>query len=340
MSTSELRKDIGRLLWVGFEGTELDDRLRDTLSAGDAGGVTLFARNLPKHGDETDVLALRRLNDELHEAGRASGEKLLISVDQEGGRVQRIKAPAKHYPPMLSVAPGSDEEALAAVRALGGTMGAELAQWGFDIDFAPVLDVHTNPANPIIGDRAFGEKPESAAKRALAFADGLQDAGILPCGKHFPGHGDTATDSHLALPRLDHDMGRLGEIELAPFVSGIAANIPMLMTAHVVFAALDATVPATLSKTVITGLLRDELGYEGVVISDDLDMRAIADNYGVGDAAIRAVHAGCDVLLLCRNLAHQEEARGALFEKARGDAAFRKRISGSAARVRRLSSLS
>lgn len=336
VSNSELRNDIGRLLWIGFEGTTVDDRLRATLEAGDAGGVTLFARNLPKNSEGTDLRALRQLNDALHEAGRASGEELLISVDQEGGRVQRVKAPAEHYPPMMRAEPGHGPDALAGLKALGHRMGAELCEWGFDIDFAPVLDVHTNPANPIIGDRAFGETPEIVAARALAFAEGLQAAGILPCGKHFPGHGDTATDSHLALPRLDFAMERLREIELAPFVAAIAAGVPMLMTAHVVFASLDSAVPATLSPAVVTGLLRNELGYQGVVISDDLDMRAIADNFSVGEAAVTAIDAGCDVLLLCRSLEHQAEARGALLAKAREDAGFRAKISESAARVRKL----
>lgn len=336
MSSSELRKDIGRLLWIGFEGTHIDETLRATLEAGDAGGVTLFARNLPKNDAGIDLGALRELNDALHDAGRKSGDELLISVDQEGGRVQRIKAPAEHYPPMLSLSSGEAPKSTAEIEALGHKMGAELREWGFDIDFAPVLDVHTNPANPIIGDRAFGEEPEEAAERALAFAAGLQSAQMLPCGKHFPGHGDTATDSHLALPRLDHDMQRLRSVELVPFVRAIEAEMPMLMTAHVVFAALDDEVPATLSKTVITGLLREEFGYAGVVISDDLDMKAIADNFGVGEAAVAAIEAGCDVLLLCRSREHQVQARQALLEKASGDAVFRERISESAARVRRL----
>lgn len=332
----ELRKDVGRLLWIGFEGTSIDETLRATLEAGDAGGVTLFARNLPKSGDEIDLIALRELNDALHTAGAASGEELLISVDQEGGRVQRIKAPARHYPPMMRAEPGSDAEALVALTQLGKRMGAELVEWGFDIDFAPVLDVNTNPANPIIGDRAFGCEPDIVAARALAFASGLEAAGILPCGKHFPGHGDTATDSHLALPRLDFSLDRLRTIELAPFVKAIAARLPMLMTAHVIFAAVDAEVPATLSRAVVTGILREELGYDGVVVSDDLDMRAVADNFAVGEAAVQAIEAGCDVLLLCRNRAHQEEARDALIARALHDVAFRKRITESASRVRAL----
>jgi beta-N-acetylhexosaminidase len=316
----------------------VDADLRAVLAAGDAGGVTLFRRNLPtsEQGGATDLANLRALNEELHAVGAHSGDPLLISVDQEGGRVQRIKAPIEHYPPMFSFARQEDEPAGAAAEALGEKMARELVSWGFDIDFAPVLDVHTNAANPIIGDRAFSDKPEAAAHRALAFARGMQAGGILSCGKHFPGHGDTATDSHLRLPRLDHDLSRLREVELLPFVRAIEAKLPMIMTAHVVFAALDESVPATLSRKVITGLLREELGYAGVVVSDDLDMKAIADNFGVGDAAIAAIDAGCDVLLLCRNRDHQEEARTALHKEASKDSAFRERISESASRVRLL----
>jgi beta-N-acetylhexosaminidase len=336
VTDTDLRADIGRLLWIGFEGTEIDADLRAVLEGGDAGGVTLFRRNLPTRGDETDLDELTKLNDSLHQAGRQAGAPLLISVDQEGGRVQRVKAPVEHYPPMFSLASLPDEEAVARAEELGERMATELASWGFDIDFAPVLDVHTNPANPIIGDRAFSDQPEAAVLRALAFARGLQAGGILSCGKHFPGHGDTATDSHLSLPRLDHSLSRLREVELLPFVRAIEAGLPMIMTAHVVFAALDDSVPATLSPRVITGLLREELGYGGVVVSDDLDMKAIADNFGVGDAAVQAIEAGCDVLLLCRNREHQEEARVALHRAASTRPAFRGRVAQSAARVRAL----
>ncbi len=338
MSNADLRRDIGRLLWIGFEGTLVDSDLRSVLTTGNAGGVTLFRRNLPPAADGvgTDLQALRALNDDLHAAGAASGDPLLISVDQEGGRVQRIKAPIEHYPPMFSFASQGDAEAALAAEAMGKKMAAELRSWGFDVDFSPVLDVHTNPANPIIGDRAFSDKPEAAAHRALAFARGLAAGGILSCGKHFPGHGDTATDSHLSLPRLDHSLSRLREIELLPFARAVEAKIPMIMTAHVVFAELDSSVPATLSRRVITGLLREELGYQGVVVSDDLDMKAIADNFGVGDAAVAAIDAGCDLLLLCRNRDHQEEARSALHKAASESAAFRDRVAESASRLRLL----
>lgn len=325
----DLRRDVGQLLWIGFEsdapGGELERRLR----AGDAGAVILFRRNLPG-GDELDVEGLVALNQALHATAR--GERLLIAVDQEGGKVQRVRAPATIWPPMERLAGRPADLA----RRIGAAMGAELAALGFDIDFAPVLDVHTNPANPIIGDRAFGTEPEAAAERALAFADGLAAAGILSCGKHFPGHGDTDQDSHLALPRLPHGLDRLRAVELVPFARAAAAGVPMIMTAHVVFEALDPGVPATLSRRALTEVLRGELGYRGVIVSDDLDMKAIADHIGVADAAVGAIEAGCDSLLLCRDRGHQEIALEALVRAGEKSASIRARIGEAAAAVRRL----
>jgi beta-N-acetylhexosaminidase len=170
--------------------------------------------------------------------------------------------------------------------------------------------------------------------RALALAAGLAAGGVLACGKHFPGHGDTATDSHLELPRLEHAWERLDSVELLPFRRAAAAGLPMIMTAHVVFAALDESVPATLSPAVIDGLLRKRLGYGGVIVSDDLDMHAIAAHFGIGDAAVRAIAAGCDALLLCRDEGHQAEARNALIHAGERDSGLRARLGEAAARVR------
>jgi beta-N-acetylhexosaminidase len=260
-----------------------------------------------------------------------------VAVDQEGGSVQRLRAPGTPWPPMLQLDRIADDGAAAELaEAVGEAIGAELAAVGFDVDFAPVLDVHTNPANPVIGDRAFATTPERATVRALAFARGLERAGLLPCGKHFPGHGDTSTDSHLELPRVDHDLARLRRVELLPFARAAAAGLPMIMTAHVVFAAVDPDLPATLSPAVIGGVLRGELGYDGVVVSDDLDMKAIAAHFGAADAAVRAVAAGCDALLLCRDVAAQEAALAALVARGEADPAFRARIAQAAGRVREL----
>ena len=337
-----MRDDVGQLLWVGFPSTTVPAALAARLAAGQVGATILFKRNLAIEVSTTasgltqevcDLDALVALNAQLH-ARAPDGTPALIAVDQEGGLVQRVRAPATQWPPMRShdglAAP--DDEAVA--EQVGRAMGSELRALGFDIDFAPVLDVHTNPANPIIGDRAFGTDPELAARRALAFARGLDAAGMLACGKHFPGHGDTSTDSHLELPRIDHEWDRLEAIELLPFQRAAAANLPMIMTAHVVFAALDAARPATLSEAVVTGLLKKKLGYQGVIVSDDLDMNAIAAHMGADLAAVQAIRAGCDVLLLCRDENHQAQAEAALIREAEKDSAFRARVGEAAAKVR------
>jgi beta-N-acetylhexosaminidase len=217
---------------------------------------------------------------------------------------------------------------------VGLALGRELAALGFDLDFAPVLDVHTNERNPVIGDRAFGREAAAAARRALALAGGLARGGVLACGKHFPGHGDTTLDSHVALPRLDHGRARLDTVELLPFQRAAAAGLPMIMTAHVIVAAYDPAVPATLSPAVIDGLLRRRFGFDGVIVSDDLDMKAIADHFELGDAAVRAVRAGCDALLVSRIEAHQEAARAGLIRAGERDSAMRARLGQAAARVR------
>jgi len=320
-----VRQDIGQLLWVGFDGTEAPASLLSRIAAGEAGAAIVFGRNL------AGIEPLVALNRALHEAAPPD-TPLLVCIDQEGGSVQRVRAPATVWPPMLGLGrhPAGEEIAEAAGRGLG----TELAALGFDVDFAPVLDVHTNPANPVIGNRAFAETPDAVTRLAGAFARGLGAAGILACGKHFPGHGDTHTDSHLALPRVDHPLERLRSVELAPFAA--LRDLPMLMTAHVIFAALDPEVPATLSPRVVRDLLRGELGYQGLVLSDDLEMKAIADHFGFEDACVRAIAAGCDVLLLCHAEEMQHRAMAALVSAAEKDAELRRKIGESAARVRAL----
>ncbi len=338
---TSVRDDVGQLLWFGFEGTRAPTDLQRALAKGRAGATIVFKRNLAIGDAGCDLDELAELTRELHPRA-PDGTPALIAIDQEGGRVQRVRAPATEWPPMLSLDNLAEDGAGAGAgvgvdkvaEQVGRAMGTELAALGFDIDFAPVLDVHTNPDNPIIGDRAFARDPERAASRALAFARGLAAAGVIACGKHFPGHGDTHTDSHLELPRIDHDLARLESIELVPFRAAARAELPMIMTAHVVFAAIDPKVPATLSPAVIEGVLRQQLGYRGVIVSDDLDMKAIAASMDAGVAAVGAIRAGCDALLLCRDPAHQAAAEEALVREAERDAAFRVRVGSAATRVR------
>ncbi|MBW2278935.1 MAG: glycoside hydrolase family 3 protein [Deltaproteobacteria bacterium] len=240
------------------------------------------------------------------------------------------------WPPMLSFDRLDDEPAEAMAESVGRAMAVELAALGFDIDFAPVLDTHTNPDNPIIGNRAFATTPERVARRALAFASGLERGGLVPCGKHFPGHGDTTVDSHLELPRLEHDLDRLRAVELMPFERASAARLPLLMTAHVVFPAIEEGVPATLSRRVLTDLLRGELGYRGLVVSDDLDMKAVSRHFDVGEAAVAAVEAGCDALLLCRDTDAQRAAYESLVREAEARSTLRARVAAAAASIRSL----
>jgi beta-N-acetylhexosaminidase len=333
----DLRLDVGQLLWVGFDGCEPPPALLAELAAGEVGGVILFARNLPRRaGGELDLDGMCGLVGRLRAAVPPELPPLLVSIDQEGGRVQRLRAPATEWPPMFALDALAPREAVGLAREVGRAIGRELATVGIDLDFAPVLDVHTNPTNPIIGDRAFGTTPEAVADRALAFADGLAAAGVVACGKHFPGHGDTSTDSHLELPRVEASLARLHAVELAPFARAARAGLPTIMTAHVVFAAVDAARPATLSAAVVRGVLREELGYRGVIVSDDLDMRAVADHFGAGEAARLAIEAGCDALLLCRDRGAQAEARAALTAGARRSAALAARVAEAAAAVRAL----
>ncbi len=329
------------MLWVGFEGTAVPPALAAALVQGDYGATILFKRNLtltqvagggvlPQ--EVCDLDALEAMTRALH-VRSVGGAEALVAIDQEGGVVQRVKAPATQWPPMLSFDRFAPPEDAALAREVGEAMGSELRALGIDIDFAPVLDIHTNPGNPIIGDRAFGTEPEAVARRALAFAQGLADAGILACGKHFPGHGDTTTDSHLELPWVRHDRARLESIELAPFARAAAMQLPMLMTAHVMFPALDDRVPATMSASVITGILRQRMGYQGLIVSDDLDMAAVAREHGADAAAVAAVRAGCDVLLVCRDQAHMASVHDALRGAAETDAELRAKIGAAAARI-------
>jgi beta-N-acetylhexosaminidase len=319
----EIARAAGQLLSVGFEGTSVPPELRARVAAGEVGGVILFRPNIVDPPQLAELVAdLRRT--------APPDAPLLVSIDQEGGLVQRLRAPATVWPPMLSVGAAGDP---ARTEAVGRALGGELAAVGVGWNFAPVLDVHTNPANPVIGNRAFGTTPEAVVAHALAFWRGLRAAGILGCGKHFPGHGDTRTDSHHELPVVEHDAERLRRVELAPFAAAVGAGLEALMTAHVLYPALDPTWPATLSRRIATDLLRGELGFRGVLVSDDLGMKAVADRYAVGELATGTVEAGVDHLLIRGPVARQVAAFEAIVQAAETRASFRARVDESAARV-------
>lgn len=286
MPSVELARAAAELLTVGFQGRDLNDTLRRHLDRG-VSGVVLFSRNL---GTRTEIAQLIQAIKEY------AGRPVFVAVDQEGGVVQRLRDGFTRIPPMRAV--GSIGDA-ALTQRLGALVGKELRAVGVDVNFAPVLDVDTNPKNPVIGNRSFSRNPEVVAELGVAFARGLEDAGVASSGKHFPGHGDTFQDSHYDLPRLDHSVDRLRALELVPFRAFAEAGLASMMTAHVIFGALDDRYPATLSPKVLSDVLRTEIGYEGLVFSDDLEMKAIADHYGYDEAAILGIRAGVDNFLCC-----------------------------------------
>ncbi len=286
----------GQLLFCGFEGTAVPDDLAALVSDGRIGGVILFARNIES------PTQLRALTRDLHRLA-PEGAPLLIAIDQEGGRVQRLRSPWTEWPPMRKLGDLDDENLTAEFAT---ALARELIDFGIGLDFAPCIDVDTNPENPIIGDRSFGREPGVVARHAARFTRALQQAGVAACAKHFPGHGDTSTDSHLVLPRLDHDLERLREIELPPFRAAIDAGVASIMTAHILFPALDADRPATLSPDVMR-ILRRDLGYDGVVFSDDLEMKAVADHFSPTRLVDESLSAGVDSVLVCRDAALRDE---------------------------------
>lgn len=286
---ADVRRAAGRLIICGFDGTSISAELRELLREVQPLGVILFSRNIES------LEQLCELNRELK--ALHPNDPLLSSVDQEGGRVARIREPASVWPSLRKLGAIGDPQLVAAV---GKAIAIELRALNFDINYAPVLDVDVNPQNPVIGDRSFGSDARLVSRLGAAFITGLQSAGVGGCGKHFPGHGDTDKDSHLELPQVSHELPRLREVEWPPFSQAIAAGVGAIMTAHMVVAPLDENYPATLSSPVLNHL-RHELGFAGVIVSDDIEMKAVADHFGPNEIATLGVNAGVDVFLSCHD---------------------------------------
>lgn len=295
-----LGEKVGQLFMVGFEGTEMTSDLATWLASHRWGGVIIFGRNV------TSPAQLQRLIHDI-QAQMAGPDALpsLVAVDQEGGRVARLKAPFTPFPSAAKLGRIGYES---LVYTVGQALGQELHAVGINMDMAPVLDVLTNPANTVIGDRAFCTHADGVARLGRAFAQGLRAAGVLAVGKHFPGHGDTALDSHVALPICERTGAELSACELVPFRVAIASGLPAIMTAHVVYPAWDTRHPATLSARILRGILRQALGFQGVIISDDLGMAAVADTRPWEKIPPLALQAGVDLLLICHGRQRQERA--------------------------------
>lgn len=324
----DLEAKVGQLMMVGFDGCTLTGETAFYLRARKFGSVVLFARNLK------EPVQIRSLTSQLQEFGDEDTGGLIIAVDQEGGAVVRLTHGATVFPGNMALgATGDPNYAYRAARV----MGAEMKALGLNLNLAPVLDVNNNPHNPGIGIRSYGESAHLVARMGVAAIRGYHDAGVAVTAKHFPGKGDCTVDSHLDMPIIPHSRDRLDEVELLPFKRAIAEGVDVIMTAHVNFPAYDESgTPATLSHAVLTGLLREKLGYSGVIITDDLLMGGITRRYPVGEAAVRAFEAGADLLVVAHPGENQEEVWRALLEAARSGRISPRRLDESIARIQGL----
>ena len=307
-----IRKALGQLFIVGFDGTELSRDLRDLFRRYPPGGVILFRRNLE------DPDQIRRLTRDVQIEDTPA--PTLVCVDQEGGRVWRLPPPFTPFPEARALGnAGLDSLAHAAARVIA----RELCAVGIHCNFAPVLDLDTNPANPVIGDRSFGPNPSAVATLARSILLSFRSNGIAGCGKHFPGHGDTDLDSHETLPTVSLTRDRLFSVEMAPYralARDASKPLELVMTAHVRYPELDPLRPATLSSRILRGALRGEIGFRGIVVTDDLEMGAIAQAYGPEEASRLAFRAGADLLLFCHTPSHLPACVETLFRMLdRGD---------------------
>jgi beta-N-acetylhexosaminidase len=326
MSLRDFRRHVGQLAIAGFAGPAIPSDLHVLAREFDLGGVILFARNV-EAPDQVAELS-REAQTLAHEL------PLWVSVDQEGGRVARLKAPFTVWPPMATLGRCGDER---LAERFARALAAELTAVGISLDYTPVLDILTNPKNPVIGDRALAERAEDVARLGRAIIMTLQGEGIAACGKHFPGHGDTAADSHHELPLVEHPPDRLDAVEFVPFRAAIEAGVAAIMTAHILVPAYDDERPATLSPEIVDGLLRKRLGFEGVIVTDDLGMQAVSGRYGTSEAMVRAIAAGCDVVLLCGTDQEQQALAFEAVIRAVEDGSLPlKRVEDALARHRRM----
>ncbi|WP_297198416.1 beta-N-acetylhexosaminidase [uncultured Flavonifractor sp.] len=334
METMTTEQKVGQLLVTGMEGTQPGEDAVQAIQTAQVGGIILFGRNVESASQLVELTnGLKELNGD--------AVPLFLGVDQEGGRVDRMPPEVDRTPSAGQVGQSENWNEMGA--AYGTLLSAECAAFGFNLDFAPCLDIWSNPENTVIGDRAFGGDWETVSDFGFYAVQAMEEAGnVVPVVKHFPGHGDTNTDSHVDLPVVDKTLDDLRQGELVPFDMALSGEYwgepkmdpaPAVMVAHILMTQIDPDLPASLSPKVVTGLLRQEMGYEGMVCTDDLTMGAISNTYGMGEAAVMAVEAGCDLLLVCHGADNLTAARDALLEAVETGRISQERLDESVYRI-------
>ncbi len=322
-----IEEKVGQLVVVGLEGYELDERATRLIETYQVGGFILFKRNIRSVDQAINLVNALKARNAVNKI------PLFLGVDEEGGRVSRAPADFARLPTSRSIGERNDPDLALQV---GKVLAQIVKAIGLNLNFAPVLDVNSNPDNPVIGDRAFGSEPQVVSSLGIQTMKGLQAEGVISVVKHFPGHGDTAVDSHVGLPRVDNDLERLKALELPPFEQAIKKGADAVMIAHILLPQIDPDNPATFSPAIITDLLRSELGFTGVVITDDLTMGAIVNNFEIGEAAVRSIKAGSDIVLVCHDYLLEEAVIKAITAAAKSGEISEDRLNQSVYRILKL----
>lgn len=331
ISTMTLEEKVGQMMFYGVNGTNVDDKVVNLFEDQHAGGIILYGyRNFWGSSLDNNV----KYVNSIKKANRQNSDiPLFIGFDEEGGSMSQLPQELMRTPSKGELG-NTNDSSLAS--GIGAGTAKKLKLLGINTDFGTVLDINTNKNNPIIGVRSYGSTKEKVTEFGINELKAIQNEGVIPTVKHFPGHGDTEVDSHLGLPSLNHDLNRLKSTELVPFQTAINNGVDMVMTAHIMLPQIDKEYPATMSKKILTDLLRDEMGYKGVIITDDLEMQAISKNWDLGEAAIKSVEAGADILLVCHTIENQQKVYNAVVQGVNDGKIDENRIDESVRRILRL----
>lgn len=322
-----LDEKIGQMVIFGVDGTTLSEQTKRNITERHVGGFIFYGNNI-----ESTHQAWSLFSD-MKKANAGASLPLFLSADQEGGRVSRMPKDIPAFPASRDV--GLTQSKPVAFRT-GSTLGETMRAFGLNMNFAPVLDVNSNPSNPVIGDRSFGSTVQTVSGIGIEEMKGIQSSGVIPVVKHFPGHGDTSVDSHKELPVVNHDLSRLRQIEFAPFAEAVRQGADAVMAAHLLVPKLDPEAPASLSRVIIQDYLRGELGFQGVVVTDDMTMGAIAKSMSIEAAAVKAVQAGADIVLVGHDDAKQQAVLNALKQAVRDGIVTSQSIDDSVYRIAKL----
>ncbi|MGI6707279.1 MAG: beta-N-acetylhexosaminidase [Clostridia bacterium] len=320
-----LKEKVGQMVIVGMGGFSADDEIRELIESYHVGGVILFKSKNVENANQ--LLALLNTLKTINAPNKIP---LFLSTDEEGGRVSRMPDELEDLPRNKKVGRINNP---AFSYGIGTLLAEQLLAFGFNMNFAPILDINSNPNNPVIGDRSFGDDADIVSELGVQTMKGIQSKGVISVVKHFPGHGDTSVDSHVGLPRVNNGLDRLERLELVPFKKAIQSNADAVMVAHILLTKIDPEYPSSMSKVVITDILRNKLEFNGVVLTDDMTMGAISENYETGEAAVRSINAGADIVLVCHGYSKEKAVLQAIVKAVADGTLSEGRINESVYRI-------